>query len=1499
MAHLQSSQNFVRALKATSDPPNPGDPSKVEIAREAWDSPSFHIPNKGETIVDWALTKLLKDRTRDAYSIEHRASNPILDLRYWELLADILYPRNTAQTFNDYARLHKTWLHPLLSRIPIAPIVISLLNLSTTLDDDARTHIYSISCRSISLLWPLAVAKITPDTLLDCFGALLGSLASHDTLRKLLAEDGLRKIGNLITASFRIAFSNSSNKKKLHQTFVQHHLETWLRTISAMHLVTNTTPQSSLLPEIYMAGVDLIFNLDALRQLSDPNTSSLLFIPLQSFALTSPTSVLPSLPRLLVSFTQAVRRHRSALFGPGDASAVDARASSVKCFAAFEQALRNIQDGEEALVWKTRLNVLEVVEGEKLFDTGSGDIGALLQEDIELAITALDRAREGKAPFFINKRKASHHDIQDSRNTQTDLAIGVLSIITRMDHDMIDPSISRILPKFLSLPQSSPTTTSAEHTTSASQLLLLLLSHHAKTRTLPIHIGRLLTALTPPFPLAPSSSLRLTYKDFTASPLLDPLHLEKLSKSVHAFLTPGQAHGTALDVFRALQRIWEGFSEAYKTSLANDGTGARKKRRISDRPSDQQSGQVKDAEPWAISFALAARIVSSVITAVPINSVTADVQEELRAVIGDALDGFLGQAVQMSLDKVDRAEEGGESGTDDWAVQVVGAAALRLKYAIEVAGDLRVVAQAGGDVGRMVTAVKSAEILPELQIEFFRTLFGQAIEPSFNYRDTVTDAALTYLERYLSSYNLDSASWPGRSSQLEFEGDGRIFAAVGLLRLVLDRWLAVIEIYGFAAQRERLMEILFSISSNLSSIAPSGLLMPTSILLEALRSADFWEKVNIRAALLATVNSRTSALDGVDVAQALSQTGKKRKKSSTNTHATEDQIRKAEGAYKFLLYAPNEYLTRSSRSDLLKRAIALDVVLGVSPRPETESIIIATRAFLLRIFTFMGTADHPIVQWIAEYLQHIFESTSSFKSSDSTSVTLDLVQLHLLSMLRMAEKGEEDAIVDTVKRLIELPFDFEGSAVVSRLSILRLMNLLTSDFSTAAFSPNVLASFKALYEHVLEKVQTVMQGLQNSALTVGRVDVLETWCQCIAFGKWIGSTRNPAPGLGKRLTQMIASEKLPSAKASSQKCNAVLAILLTELLCCAEADRTSQLGLIVSAYVIFFHLCEEQGRKILDESLAKICHSLSVAEFSFTLDLVLETLSIQSGVEDLTCLVHLTALLLHDAPEGTLKVVQAHLTRCLDIIVNRPVYCAGATPLLRLQVLTFINRQCSDHPASLRPVNLSAIWSLLSKFISGSESHDAETDSNTFHEITSIVGALVRLRRDLVLNTLPHLCIVLCLLIRCLRSPRPHLGAKQHKLIADTLPQWINPSHPLGADTSKALARLLTTLVTKSLVRAYTHGSATDAPKHESLARPLTKHVAYVIQAYVDALNEPLCVMPTDVRRELQPGLFILCGMLSEPGRDALMMSALDAGGKTVMKQLWKEYEKQKYVGKG
>jgi len=149
-----------------------------------------------------------------------------------------------------------------------------------------------------------------------------------------------------------------------------------------------------------------------------------------------------------------------------------------------------------------------------------------------------------------------------------------------------------------------------------------------------------------------------------------------------------------------------------------------------------------------------------------------------------------------------------------------------------------------------------------------------------------------------------------------------------------------------------------------------------------------------------------------------------------------------------------------------------------------------------------------------------------------------------------------------------------------------------------------------------------------------------------------------------------------------------------------------------------------------------------------------------------------------------------------------------------------------------------------------------------------------------------------------MRCCRPHLGAKQTALVMNTQPRWVSPNDSLVVDEAKALGRLLESLNTKTTMRIHI-SSAVETQKAESLAKPFSKHAAYVLKAYIEAMNDPLCILSLDVRKELQPGLFALCGMMNEHSRDALMISGLDAGGKATLKALWKEYDKQRYIGRG
>jgi len=282
--------------------------------------------------------------------------------------------------------------------------------------------------------------------------------------------------------------------------------------------------------------------------------------------------------------------------------------------------------------------------------------------------------------------------------------------------------------------------------------------------------------------------------------------------------------------------------------------------------------------------------------------------------------------------------------------------------------------------------------------------------------------------------------------------------------------------------------------------------------------------------------------------------------------------------------------------------------------------------------------------------------------------------------------------------------------------------------------------------------------------------------------------------------------------------------------------------------------------------------------------------------------------------------VQKFTTRCLTSFNNHPIFVQGPVNL-REEVLSLLSRHCSDQvgelthhsyrlqvellpgisqQAALRSQDAAGIWLLLSKYLAPSQVHDEVTTSTIFHEVISILSSLIRLRRDLVTHSLPHLGMLLRQLLLCMRACRPNLGAKQTNIIMSTQPRWIHSAQPLGVDEAKMLGRLLEGLLTKTTVRFLASSSSTsDTQKAESLAKPFSKHAAYVLEAYIESMNDPLCVLSLEVRKELQPGIFALCSMISDHSRDALMASALDAGGKTILKSLWKEYDKQKYVGKG
>lgn len=277
---------------------------------------------------------------------------------------------------------------------------------------------------------------------------------------------------------------------------------------------------------------------------------------------------------------------------------------------------------------------------------------------------------------------------------------------------------------------------------------------------------------------------------------------------------------------------------------------------------------------------------------------------------------------------------------------------------------------------------------------------------------------------------------------------------------------------------------------------------------------------------------------------------------------------------------------------------------------------------------------------------------------------------------------------------------------------------------------------------------------------------------------------------------------------------------------------------------------------------------------------------------------------------GTSKSCHIFSSRCLAKFAD--VQLSEQQPSEALgEVLKFIQYLCTDRVSlasavldmltdrlqagSLKTMDVTNTLLILFKALNGYTVHDEHTSRTIFQNITLILNALVRLRRDLLTRILPQLGAVLRQLIFAMRGVRGMLGTKQYRLVADTFPKWINPSDPLSEMEAQSLARLLTAMTTKSFIRS----NVVRQQKSDSLARPFARHAPYVLLAYLQAMNEPFCRVSVGVRRELGPGLYALCGMMGEHGRDTLMVQSLDAGEKGFFKNLWKEYERQKYVGKG
>ncbi|KAJ7492845.1 Urb2/Npa2 family-domain-containing protein [Mycena latifolia] len=1367
-----ASQAVYHALKAPSDPPTPGGPLKIQIASSAWADKSLYMPNKGEVIVEWVLTRLLKDKAHPP------ALNPVLDPRFWSLLSDIV---------TDQTKSVKHWLLPLLNRVPVAPIVASFLQLFGTVEVGLRAPLAAVVNKSLLGIWPLAVHKINSETLLECFGTFIGVVGDISE-----PDADLDQLGVALTSSLRASVGNSSNRKKLSALLIKNHLRKWI--------VLSTSHGSWALQEsVYNVGIETLFNVDTLRQVH--NEDHPFFLALKTIP---DDLVQPMLPRIFSSFVQCTRKYRSALFAQSSGHTPAAVAEQVHAtsFSFFDscQVLLSVSN-PTTLTWGARLGLLTVVDEENLLSNSQLDNKTSLKTLVPFVLSVLDSDGPGE------------------NAEQTSLSIACLSKLMQIDHDLILGDVPRILPKLLRISAPFP---------SVFSFLELVLEYHVKTRTIDTHIESLFAALAPHLQDMPTSDIQHQYRCSSSSAFLHSIHLERLAKSTRKFLTSTQTRPTISFILETLEACWN------RLTITDD-----------------------ERDSLALTFSSSARLASVILTALPLQALPATTLSEVDVLITEIKSKFLPRALSKTLKTIRK------NVADSWGWQVIAAAILRLEYALDTP-------YADKLWSKIETTSEDGHLLPELRLELYRiVLKWSAVDEPARTRGPM-DGLLSYLEKHFGPLE---TSWSGTSCSLMFGRQGKEESVLAILHMLIDRWLPTIDAIASPEQLERLVKILVR-ASVVDDVPVAPRLNATTLLLDALSSAQFWELPNVRTAFLAFADEATSTL------------------ADPCPRIPPDRRATVLSTYQLLLMFPIEYMPRTIRTELIRRAVNADIIYdSLTDAKDVCSAVTVVRLFIHNISLYVGSVDQPIPN-LSRYLNHLMHANLVSQATQNyTAVSLSLVELHFTALLKSPEQESVQATLDILRSC--LPSDVIRSANESKV-LVRMLALLTTGF----FPSNLSQAVQDEASHLHRRLSAALGShVEEMDLLFAHGELMNLWLHTLSLGRWLKLENDGMPLLGRKLCSWAINPSFPQSVDMDGNRVTSFAILAEEFRWLPEPDHREQLGVILAAYVSLARLIGPNGQTRLDQLLSQTCNTLSVTEFCHVMDLTCECLSdIAHSAQDMPHLVHMAALLLSEHPTSTLKHTQKFLTTCLSMFVGRAEFTSGPLPL-RLEVLRLLRQQCSDSPASLRTLDIGSIWLLLSKFLAKTKEHDEKTSTTVFHEITVTTGALIRLRRDLVALTLPSLGLVLQQLIAAIRRPRPQLGAKQTALVTDSLPRWVHSACPVGPEEGKALARLLETLTTKTTIR--TNSSTADAQRAESLARPFSKHAAYVIKAYIDAMNDPLCILPSELRKELRPGLFALCNMLSDHSRDAMMVSTLDAGGKTIMKSLWTEYEKQKYIGKG
>lgn len=568
---------------------------------------------------------------------------------------------------------------------------------------------------------------------------------------------------------------------------------------------------------------------------------------------------------------------------------------------------------------------------------------------------------------------------------------------------------------------------------------------------------------------------------------------------------------------------------------------------------------------------------------------------------------------------------------------------------------------------------------------------------------------------------------------------------------------------------------------------------------------------------------------------------------------------KSRGAFVVLSTCPAAWLSKGARTALLDAAYAVDKDAST----ETQ---VAIRTWLARLAA--AQVYGPLTD--AKVVKKLLKSATSPELADATLALVHLAYQHI------AKSAARDpaALLATLDEATKSNKSFKDPTDVRSRAVALLLDDIVASGGVERFSADVKSKLSEL-EAV---ARTALAPVVQSALAApaANAEVFRSWRSLVRFASWLGAP--VSDNTGAALLSSIVRTR-----------DAELAVVAFDLSASAEPEA------VLAAFIVLRATFPDTA---LDTAFASYAKALTSEAFTAALTAASSLVASEREAEAEGAL-RAVSLLLSAPVEGSGRAIATLLHPLLLSLEGAMRSSVGVIA----QALAVLSALVDDRTGLLRAPDGALILAAIGAALVPSAHRAPACAPHLVPAALSPLITLVRHRADIALAHLPALVGVLAAFFPLLQRKRGARAKGTRK------PFWLaiepRDNNPAAAHAA-LLARAFTNLATAKLP------TTGDAPAR-TLAGPLAKHAPALLVAYARAAADPWAGLSTAVRRELEPGLFSLCDIVTAGGRAdgrgregegvgapfGLGDGAGGAAEHEIWADTWRAWSRKRYTGQG